>query len=369
MAKKTYWIVAAGTGGHIFPGLNLAKALQKKDPDAEFLFFGTSDRLEARLIPSQGFKIRFLKAGKWKGSGLVGRVWGLLNIFRGMIESWMAYFENKPVALISVGGYVSVPLILATRIFRLPLFIVEPNIRAGLANRQLSRFALKGYTAPGSDALKKFHCPVADFGSPVRKDIRPVPVREKVKKILVFGGSQGALSLCRMSLELARDLAFLDKGIELEVQAGEKNLAQALEWQKEMMVEDCSRVVAFIYKVPEALAATDLAIARAGAATVSELAVAGVPTVFVPFPFAADDHQRINAKMLGDDGAAVLVDEREPEFLEKLTDSIAALTIGDGNFAKRQEMSKKFQTWGRPNADDDIADDMLSLLAKKDQNR
>jgi len=360
--RSLYWIVAAGTGGHIFPGINLAKAIAQKNSESEFLFFGTSDRLEARLVPAHGFKIKFLKASRWKGSGFLARVFGLIIILRGVFEAVLCYFQNRPNAIISVGGYVSVPLIIATRIFRVPLFIVEPNIRAGLANRVFSRFAKKAYTTPGSDALSRFKCPVLDVGSPVRNDIRPTEIRVKVKKIYVLGGSQGALSLCRATLEMARDLNFLDNGIELELQSGENNLEQSLEWQREFGVEDCTRVVPFIYKIPSALSAADVVVARAGASTIAELSVAGLPTVFVPYPYAADNHQWVNAKMLADDKAAVLVDERSGGFAEELSSAIQALCLSSDNFDLRKTLSTRFKKWSRPHADQTIAHDILTSI-------
>ena len=363
--KSRAWIVAAGTGGHIFPGLNLAVALEKALPQLDFLFFGTRDRLEAKIIPAHNRRIRFLSAGRWKGSGPMARLGGLVSIAGGFCQALGEAFKQRPQFLVSVGGYVSVPVALACFVMRIPVFLLEPNIRAGLANRLLSRFVRAAYTVKGSDASRVFKCRVFEFGNPVRCDLGRMAIREKVRRVLVLGGSQGALTLCRVMLELAQDALFQRNGIDVFVQTGEKNLEQAREWQVEFDVAPWTQVAPFINNVPEALGLADVVVARAGAMTLSELAVAGLPTVLVPFPFAADDHQRVNARLLADDGAALVADEKDPAFHEKLKKHLADLCFSPQQRALRTEMSQKFQAWGRPSAGDDIAQSVLSISGLK----
>lgn len=359
MSKK-FWFVAAGTGGHIFPGIAIAREIRAQEPEAEFLFFGTSDRLEARLIPEAGFAIRFLSAGKWKGRGAFGRLAGLVAVARGFLQVFTLLLRGRPTCLVSVGGYVSVPTALACLCLRVPFYIVEPNIRAGLANRLLSRFARRAFSVPGGDANKVLSCAVVDAGSPVRGGVVPVEIRERVKRVLVFGGSQGALALCEASLRLARDLDFQAKGLELLLQTGESNFAGAQSRAAEYGLSSCVQVVSFIGDVPAALASSDVVLARAGANSVAELAIAGLPTVFVPFPHAADDHQRVNAEILSKAGAALLVDEREADFQPKLERAVRELALQDGHLARRRALSEHFRTFGRPHAARDIARALLA---------
>lgn len=360
--KPLVWVVAAGTGGHIFPGLSLVEEIKKQRPGAEFLFFGTHNRLEARLVPAHHHKIFFLKASPWKGKGLAARLGAVVDLSVGFLQVLLLLLRKRPQALISVGGYVSVPVSLACSFFRVPFFIHEPNIRSGVANRYLSYFARKAFCAPGSDAQKKLHCEVKDLGNPVRSDMAPVTLRPTVKKILVLGGSQGALSLCRASLEALRELKLAGFAGELMLQSGEKNFEQSLEWQKEFEVDDISKVAPFINKVSQALQDHDVVIARAGAMTLAELSIAGVPTILVPYPYAADDHQRVNARLLEESGAALLVDERDSDFQEQLTTHLRELIFASNAPERRQMLGAKLRLWGRPQAGPDIARVILASI-------
>lgn len=362
--KPVIWFVAAGTGGHIFPGLSLANEIRKARPGAQFLFFGTRDRLEAKIIPKAGQPIRFLSASPWKGRNPLMRLFAVFPMLTGFFQVVAMLLRGpRPDLLVSVGGYVSVPTTLACRLFGVPVTILEPNIRAGVANRLLSRFARKAFCSPGSDALKRLACPVEDTGIPVREDLRPVAVREKVTRILVLGGSQGALSLCKASILAARDLELRTKGVELVLQTGERNFEQSLAWVQEFTQDGVVRPVAFIDDVPTALAGADLVIARAGAMTVAELAIAGIPTIFVPFPFAADDHQRVNAKILADAGAAFLVDERDGNLEYMLGERIKELCFDPRAYVLRTGLAANFRGFGRPEAARSISKQALSLAA------
>jgi UDP-N-acetylglucosamine--N-acetylmuramyl-(pentapeptide) pyrophosphoryl-undecaprenol N-acetylglucosamine transferase len=358
--KPYAWFVAAGTGGHIFPGLNLARALGAQNPGIEFLFFGTRDRLEARLVPKAGFPIRFLSAGRWKGTGLLGRLLGFVHLGFGFFQSCAQILRRRPDFLVSVGGYVSFPLALACRLFGVPVYLLEPNIRAGLANRVISRWAHLAFSTPGSDSAKVLSCPVVEAGNPIREDLRPVEIRERAHRVLVLGGSQGARSLCRVALKAARELDLAGRDVELVLQTGEANLAEAQKLKTELGLGSQVQVLAFIDDVPASLVRADFVMARAGAMTVAELAAAGLPTLFVPFPFAADDHQRVNAEILAKEGAALCVDEREENFEGKVLAALSAHVLDEGNLGRRQALSAAFLAWSRPRAAHDISQRILA---------
>lgn len=353
------WFVAAGTGGHIFPGLAVAKELKHLRPNADVLFFGTQNRLEARLVPEAGYPLATLAAAPWKGRGIFSRFGALFSLGMGFFQVLGRVLKDRPSALVSVGGYVSVPVALACRLRGVPLVILEPNIRAGLANRMLSRIARLAYCAPGADALSVFRCPVSDAGNPVREGLAEVPVRPQVFKIFVLGGSQGAAALCRAGLHLARDLQFRAKGLKLVIQSGQAYYDESLALRAKLGLEDCVEILPFIQDVPTALREADLVIARAGAMTVTELAIMGLPTVFVPFPHAADDHQRKNAGLLVTAGAARMVDERDGEFEPRLQASVAALL---DSRTERESLHAAFLKFGRPHATQTIVRGVLEVI-------
>ncbi|MEO5667901.1 MAG: UDP-N-acetylglucosamine--N-acetylmuramyl-(pentapeptide) pyrophosphoryl-undecaprenol N-acetylglucosamine transferase [Bdellovibrionota bacterium] len=363
MVSRKIWIVAAGTGGHIFPGLSLAKTILEKDPSAQIEFFGTEDRLEARLVPEHGFKLRFLTAGRWKGRGVVGKVLGLFSLVGGYVQALSIILrEGRPRFLMSVGGYVSLPMAMACGTCGVPVFLLEPNIRAGLANRVVSRWARFAFCSPGADATQLFSCPVEDLGSPLRGEIRPIEIRDPVKKLLVLGGSQGAKVLNEAVLRAYKKLGLKEKGITLKLQSGEAHLRAAGEVKAELGLGSEVELLSFIKDIPAVIAASDVVVARAGAMTVAELAAAGMPTVFVPFPFAADDHQRKNAELLAHDGAAWCVDQRDEYFKSKLEEYILKLCVpGQASFDLRTAVAKRFIHWARPRASDDIAQRLLAL--------
>ena len=363
MASPKVWIVAAGTGGHIFPGLSLAKTLLERDSSLQIEFFGTEDRLEARLVPEHGFKLRFLTAGRWKGRGALGKIAGLISLVGGYFQALtMILKEGRPRFLMSVGGYVSLPMALACGTCGVPVFLLEPNIRAGLANRVVSRWARFAFCSPGSDAMQVFSCETADLGSPLRNEITATVIRPQVEKLLVLGGSQGAKLLNEVVLQSYKKLGLKDKGIVLKIQSGEAHLGAAEDTKRELGLGPEVELVSFIKDIPLVLKNTDVVVARAGAMTVAELAAAGMPTVFVPFPFAADDHQRKNAELLSQDGAAWCVDQRDSSFVNKFEDSLMKICSRDSSsFELRNAVSSRFQRWARPHASDDITTKILAM--------
>jgi UDP-N-acetylglucosamine--N-acetylmuramyl-(pentapeptide) pyrophosphoryl-undecaprenol N-acetylglucosamine transferase len=362
MAKKV-WVVAAGTGGHIFPGLTLVEEIKKINPEFDFLFFGTADRLESKIIPSKGFPLKILKSGQFKGNALLSKiVVSPLLMAIGFMQVLLEYFKARPKFLIGVGGYVSVPVGLVAALFRVPIFLLEPNIKSGAANCLLSRFAKLAFTTPGSDAMTKLKCKTLDYGNPIRGAIIARQVREKVKTILVLGGSQGALSVCRASLMAFSSLKLEEKGIEMIVQSGEKNFEQTIEWQKELTLDPYVKVVPFIQNMAEYLEIADVVVARAGAMTVAEITESHLPTIFVPYPYAADDHQTLNAKLLEDSGAAMMVSEKAENFQAELESRLQLLVSDSEGLKKRKSLADKLGAWARPKAALKIAKTILENL-------
>jgi len=360
--EKLVWIVAAGTGGHIFPGLSLAKKIQQRDPSFQVLFFGSADRLESTIVPKHGYPIQFLSAGRWKGRGIVGRLSGLFSLMIGFFQVLKRLiFVERPRLLLSVGGYVSFPLALACLVMGVPVFVLEPNIKAGLANRVVSRWARFAFCSPSSDAQELFKCPVEDLGVPVREDLIRVELRNSVKEILVLGGSQGAKALNDAMLRAFKELNLATHGVKLTLQAGQAHLQSAQTLKEELGLGEEVQLRSFIDNIPNELIKKDLVVARSGAMTVAELAAVGMPTVFVPFPYAADDHQRKNAELLERDHAAWMVDQTRAEFESRLAEVVGQIVSGADSSEQRKIRSQQFQRWARPRAADEIVERMLSL--------
>lgn len=356
-------MVAAGTGGHIFPGLSLAQEIKKMNAKAEFVFFGTKNRLEAQIIPQEGYRLETLSAGKWKGSGVVARLLSMFGVLMGFIQSLWLSFREKPVCLISVGGYVSVPVALACAVRRIPLFLVEPNICAGMANRLLSKVARQAFCVPGSDALQKFSCPTSDTGVPIRAQFSPLTLNSQVKRILVLGGSQGAQALCEATLAIGSVLRKLLPGLEIVLQTGKANFENSQRRLSELGdLKEAIALKPFIESMGSTLAATDLIVARAGASTIAELSITGHPTIFVPFPHAADDHQRLNVKLLEQSRSAFYVEEKSSTFHASLLEAIEILSVRSGHFDERRQLNLNFLKWGRPFAGPQIAKEILSKI-------
>jgi len=360
--EKNIWIVAAGTGGHIFPGLAVARKIQDLEPSARITFFGTKDRLEEKIVPRHGFEIKFLSAKQWKGRGLWDRVSSIFSLVRSTYNIWRLIPQERPTALISVGGYVSMPVGLACWLKSVPIFLLEPNIRAGISNCVLSRFARKAFTVAGSDALTKFHCPTEETGNPVWGVFKANTIRHEAKNLLILGGSQGARILCHVGLNAFSRLK--NRGVELNLflQSGDKNLEDAMELKKSLKLGDDCEVSAFVEDMPKRLEWADVVIARAGAMTLTELSLTQIPSILVPFPQAADDHQRVNARLWAVAGAAVLVDEKEKDFEKKLEDELHQLIGAANSYEHRKKMSENLGSFARPNAAQKIVSEILAEL-------
>jgi UDP-N-acetylglucosamine--N-acetylmuramyl-(pentapeptide) pyrophosphoryl-undecaprenol N-acetylglucosamine transferase len=308
MSGPRVMIMAGGTGGHIFPGLAVAEALQRRG--AEVSWLGTLAGLESRLVPRAGIELDPISIQGLRGRGLFGWLVAPWRVLRAAWQARGIMRRRRPQCVLSMGGYVAGPGGLAARLMGIPLIIHEQNAIAGLTNRllrPLARKVLTGFPETLDDA--------EHIGNPVRAEIaaiddprRRMAERDGPLRILVIGGSQGAAAFTHVVPEaLARiDAASRPKVVH---QAG-RQLEPTRQAYAQCGVE--GDVYEFIDDMATAWANADLAICRSGALTVAELAAAGVASVLVPFPHAVDDHQTANARFLSDAGGAWLVGQ--PEF-------------------------------------------------------
>lgn len=316
-------IMAGGTGGHIFPGLAVARALQAQQVPVVWL--GAVGGLETRLVPEAGVVIETIVIGGLRGKGLRTLLAAPFKLVRALAQAIGVLRRHRPRSVLSLGGFVAGPGGLAAALLRRPLLVHEQNRIPGMTNRMLARLAgrvLAGF--PDAFAAQMGAEPV---GNPVRAEIAalPTPVarmeaRDEPLRILVIGGSQGARALNR---SLPAALATLPAGsVEVRHQCGPRMLDEARAAYAAAGVEVSPEP--FIADMAAAYGWADLAICRAGALTVAELAAAGLASLLVPFPAAVDDHQTANARYLVDAGAAVLVAEGDG-FVQRLQRALVDL--------------------------------------------
>lgn len=321
--RRRVLIMAGGTGGHVIPALSLARALQAHNVDVEWL--GSPRGIENRLVPEAGIRLHTIAIAGLRGKGAAGWLKAPLNLSRAVLQARRIMGAFKPDVVVGLGGFASGPGGLAARLARVPLVIHEQNAVAGLTNRVLSRLATRTYAA----FAEAFGDRAEVIGNPVRDDIAALGEQPKDAaamaarplRLLVVGGSLGAVAL---NERLPPALAALapERRPEVRHQAGkERDLTTAEAYAEHGIVADVS---AFIDDMAAAYAWADLVVCRAGALTVAELAAAAKPALLVPFPFAVDDHQRVNAEVLVKAGAALcvvqseLTAERLTAYLEQL---------------------------------------------------
>lgn len=341
-------LAGGGTGGHVIPALAIAREL-KEAHGSEILFVGTSRGIETRLVPAAGFKLELVEVGALKGVGLVTRLGTLIGLPRAVVRCSRMLRGFQADVVIGVGGYASGPAMLAAVLGHIPTLAFESNVVPGFANRIIASYVTAA--AVHFEETARYFRNAVVTGVPVRKEFFHLPQRPAglPPTLLVFGGSQGASALNRAVTASLAPLRAAIPGLRIIHQTGPRDLDQVQAAYREAGVD--AQVSAFIDQMPEAFAAADLLLCRAGASTVAEVTAAGKPAIFVPFPRAADDHQLRNAEALAKAGAGVLIHEADlsPESLVVA----AASLLKDP--ARLQSMSAAAQTLAHPDAAQRIA--------------
>jgi len=310
-----YIISGGGTGGHIYPGIAIAKEILSNEPDAEILFVGTEHGLEGKLVPREGFDIKFIdvKGFKRKLSFDTFKTVGKLLKSFGSIRKLLKEFE--PDAVIGTGGYVCFPVVFIAALKKIPTIIHEQNAFPGVANKVLARY-VDAVAISFEEARSRFkgRARITLTGNPIRKDLflldrkkarENLGLADDVPLVVIFGGSLGAEHIN----ECVRDMINLHGSeitYNLILATGMKHYEKIMRDIKAPLPDNI-QVVPYIYNMGELLAAADLAVTRGGAITVSELSALGVPSILVPSPFVAENHQEYNARALENKGAAVVI--------------------------------------------------------------
>jgi UDP-N-acetylglucosamine--N-acetylmuramyl-(pentapeptide) pyrophosphoryl-undecaprenol N-acetylglucosamine transferase len=347
-------LAGGGTGGHIFPALAIAEAIRKHETQASVRFVGTPAGLETRLVRQAGYELDLVPSRPVLGRGPLGALRGLLAIARGTFAARRILRDAQASLVIGVGGYASVPTVVAARTLGIPIGLLEPNARPGRANRALGWLARAVFVQ--FDGAADYFPPgrAQRVGFPVRQ----IPGRESengpIFKLLVIGGSQGARSINEAMVGALDQLGERD-GFRIVHQTGPAHVADVKQAYRAAGVE--AEIAPFFEDLPERLARADLVVARAGASTVAELCMAGVPSILVPYPYAADDHQLANALELERAGAAEVI--RDAEIAERLGPAVRALALDP---ARRRRMAAAASRQARPDAAERIWETCASWL-------
>lgn len=351
-------IAAGGTGGHIFPGVAVAREFKRRDPAIEILFVGTPRGLESRIVPREGFDLEMMQVGALKGVSTVQRVKSLARLPLSFVAAFKIIRRFRPSVVIGVGGYSSGPMLLVASLIGVPTMVVEPNAMPGFTNRVLARF-VDGAALSFEDAQKYFRGRKEVTGNPVRSDFAQLKKKERGSKIgvLIFGGSQGAHAINSAMVEALKHLAPVKDRLTITHQTGENDHDLVRRGYSEAGFEEAD-VKPFIHDMAAHFERADLLICRSGATTAAEVAAAGKAAIFVPFPFATDDHQRKNAEAFERVGAGRMIVQKELSG-ERLASEIARLIERPDEINRMEEASRRL---GRADSAQRTVDLAMSLI-------
>ena len=359
-------IAGGGTGGHIFPAIAIANALKKQSPDIYLLFVGAKGKMEMEKVPQAGYPIKGIDIAGFNRSSLIKNISLPFKLVKSFLQVRGILRSYRPDAVIGVGGYSSFPVLRYAQAKGIPTFIHESNSFAGKSNSLLGRKAVKVFVA--GEGMDKFFPPekILITGNPVRGNIvhsligreeaiRSFGLDPALTTVLSTGGSLGAKGI-NEAIAVHID-EFADNGIQLIWQTGKPYAATAktlCSGKKNVWTGD------FITKMENAFAAADIVISRSGAMSIAELCVVKKPVVFVPFPFAAEDHQTVNARHLTDRNAAWMI--KDSEAREKLVSTVVSLVKDP---AKQNELKENIGKLAVTNADSVIAASVLGFLKQQ----
>ena len=348
-------LAGGGTGGHLFPGLAVAREFQRRDAMTAVLFIGTAQGIEARALPREDFKLALLSVRGLKGRG----VRGVLDlIYRVPVSLWRCLKiigEFRPDIVIGLGGYASGPMLLAAALRRIPRAIMEQNLRPGFTNKSLARLVDRVFTSYAESVNFFAGAKVLQTGNPVRWRSLPAVRKGEKNTLLVFGGSAGARRINFAVVEALKLMVDLTPRLKVIHQTGQADYAAIKGAYTTLAVE--AEVTPFIDQMDEAYARADLIVCRAGATTVAELTAFGKAAILVPFPFAIYDHQRGNAQALEACGAAEMILDEQLNG-ETLSARLRFYLLAPERLVAMAQAARKM---GRPEAAERIVDECYAL--------
>ena len=354
-------IAGGGTGGHLFPGIAVARELLARDSSAAISFAGTASGIEAVVVPREGFALDLIRSGGLKGKSVAQRARGAVLVPLGLIDAWRIISARRPALVIGVGGYSSGPVVLVAALRGIPTMLLEQNAVPGLTNRILARYVRAA--AVSFESTRPFFGSKAFVsGNPVRPEFLAAagPHKESGRdaattRVLVFGGSQGAHAINMAMVEAAAELAAHGPHLRITHQTGERDVDMVRAAYRTARLD--AAVEPFLHDMGRHLGDADLIVCRAGATTLAEVTAAGKAAVLIPLPTATDDHQRKNAEALTSVGAADLLLQRELTG-HALAGRILALARDP---IRRDRMAAAARALARPDAARLIVDRALEL--------
>ncbi len=306
-------IAAGGTGGHIYPGIAVAQEIKRRDGNSQVRFVGTARGLEGRLVPQAGFDLTLIDSSGLKNVSLVARARGLATLPKSFYEALKLIRQFKPDVVVGAGGYVSGPVVLMAALSNQPTLIMESNALPGWTNRVLARFVDRAAVS-FEEALPFFRGKAEVTGNPVRHEFFEIPAKQRNTdrfSLLVFGGSQGARAINEAMVAALGALKSSPVPLQIKHQTGPADFEKVKKSYDEAGWGEAAEVRSYIDNMMDDFAKADLVICRAGATTTAELIAAGKASVMIPFPLAADDHQRKNAEALQASGAARMILQKD----------------------------------------------------------
>ncbi len=361
-------VAGGGTGGHLFPGLAVAEEFQKHENVDRIVFVGTYHGIEARVIPREGFTLEFIRAEGLVGKSVYKKIRAAFFLLLALVDSYKIIRKYDPDIIIGSGGYASFATVFAGFILMIPTLILEQNSMPGLANRILGRFA-NIICVTYQESMRYFpKSRTCLTGNPVRERVMRGSKVSAVKlfklesgkfTVLVFGGSHGASSINRAMVDALQYLLDIRTDIQFLHQTGEKDYDYVRNAYRSFSFS--GMISPFIFQMAEAYAVSDIVVSRAGATTLAELTSVGKPAILVPYPYAAGNHQELNARKLEQMRAAYMILDRNLNG-RKIADMIKELYSSE---KLRNEMQQNCNALGQPHAAKKVFDMAISILSRR----
>jgi UDP-N-acetylglucosamine--N-acetylmuramyl-(pentapeptide) pyrophosphoryl-undecaprenol N-acetylglucosamine transferase len=356
-------IAGGGTGGHLYPGIAVARELLGRRSDVRISFAGTARGIESRVVPREGFELDLIRSAGLKGKSIADRLRGALLVPASLADAWRIVSSRRPHLVIGVGGYSSGPVVLVAALRGVPTLLLEQNAVPGLTNRLVA--PLVKAAAVTFDSTREFFGSKAFVsGNPVRPEFfatagstqeSALDDQATVVRVLVFGGSQGAHAINMAMVEAAARLASGGPHLRLTHQTGERDVEVVRAAYRQAGLQ--ADVEPFLYDMGERLGQAQIVVCRAGATTLAEITAAGKAAILIPLPTATDDHQRKNAETLAASGAADVLLQRDLTG-ETLAERLLALA---GDRERRARLARAAKALAKPDAAKAIVDRALEL--------
>jgi UDP-N-acetylglucosamine--N-acetylmuramyl-(pentapeptide) pyrophosphoryl-undecaprenol N-acetylglucosamine transferase len=356
-------IAGGGTGGHLYPGIAVARELLARVPAAQVTFVGTAQGIEARVLPREGFTLDVIRSAGLKGKSLAAMARGAALIPLSGVDAWRVISRRAPDVVLGLGGYSSAPVVMLAAVRGIPTMVMEQNAIPGFANRRLAPL-VKAAAVTYEDAIAFFGGKGFVSGNPVRSEFFEEAHDDQISppgaaRVLVFGGSQGAHAINMAMVEAAPRLAAAAGRVAITHQTGERDLEVVHDGYRRAGLQ--ARVEPFLYHMDREMKSADIVVSRAGATTLAELAAAGRAAVLVPLPTATDDHQRKNADAFVRRGAALMVLQKDLTG-ERLASDLLALADDRERLRTIGAAARKL---ARPDAARVIVDRLIALAGNR----